>query len=246
MSGSEGRSVSRMRSFTLVTSESSPASSFAASLAPKTLQLVVECPRDWWNSQKLFLFIPIEDFLLFCHWFVERRAFPSESASGPPWMSVDVLISIVGDIARIQVDLLDSVVLRSLRGRRRAFRVSLFDGRFLARVLTRRFGAGKTDKNPKECNAVEFRSGKKLSEPVKKRFTAAEKGKKKESELPPADTPAAEKEREPIVGTNSPGPEQPAEAVRPIPEHVPARKYTHKVHYHVPEKATRKDREEMK
>ncbi|KAF3586435.1 hypothetical protein F2Q69_00029950 [Brassica cretica] len=33
-----GRSISRMRSFTLVTSESSPASSFAASLAPKTLQ----------------------------------------------------------------------------------------------------------------------------------------------------------------------------------------------------------------
>ncbi|KAF2612346.1 hypothetical protein F2Q70_00012303 [Brassica cretica] len=128
----------RMRSFTLVTSESSPASSFAASLAPKTLQLVVECPRDWWNSQKLFLFVPIEDFLLFCHWFVERRSFPSESASGPPWMSVDVLISIVGDIAKIQVDLLDSVVLRSLCGRRRAFRVSLFDGRFLVRVLTRR------------------------------------------------------------------------------------------------------------
>ncbi|KAF3494949.1 hypothetical protein DY000_02053421 [Brassica cretica] len=40
------------RSFTLVTSESSPTSSFAASLAPKTLQLVVECPRDWWNWQK--------------------------------------------------------------------------------------------------------------------------------------------------------------------------------------------------
>ncbi|KAF2595638.1 hypothetical protein F2Q68_00010431 [Brassica cretica] len=105
---------------------------------------------------------------------------------------------------------------------------------------------GKTDKNPKECNAVELRSGKKQSEPVKKRFTAAEKGKKKESELPPANTPAAKKEREPIVGTNSPGPEQPAEAVRPIPEPVPAREYTHKVHYHVPEKATRKDREEMK
>ncbi|KAF3529117.1 hypothetical protein DY000_02041747 [Brassica cretica] len=87
---------------------------------------------------QLFLFVPIEDFLLFCHWFVERRAFPSESASGPPWMSVDVLISIVGDIARIQVDVLDSVVLRSLHGRRRTFRVSLFDGRFLARVLTRR------------------------------------------------------------------------------------------------------------
>ncbi|KAF3537753.1 hypothetical protein F2Q69_00023538 [Brassica cretica] len=41
---------------------------------------------------------------------------------------------------------------------------------------------GKTDKNPKECNAVELRSGKQLSEPVKKRFTAAEKGKQKESE----------------------------------------------------------------
>ncbi|KAF2590334.1 hypothetical protein F2Q70_00039027 [Brassica cretica] len=53
-----GRSVSRMRSFTLVTSESSPASSLAASLAPKTLQLVVECPRDWWNSQKVFSSYP--------------------------------------------------------------------------------------------------------------------------------------------------------------------------------------------
>ncbi|KAF3595679.1 hypothetical protein DY000_02021458 [Brassica cretica] len=53
-------------------------------------------------------------------------------------MSVDVFISIVGDIARIQVDVLDSVVLQSLHGRRRTFRVSLFDGRFLARVLTRR------------------------------------------------------------------------------------------------------------
>ncbi|KAF2615456.1 hypothetical protein F2Q70_00011711 [Brassica cretica] len=35
-----------MRSLTLVTSESSPPSTFAASLAPKTLQLVVECPRN--------------------------------------------------------------------------------------------------------------------------------------------------------------------------------------------------------
>ncbi|KAF2560880.1 hypothetical protein F2Q70_00017770 [Brassica cretica] len=45
---------------------------------------------------------------------------------------------IVGDITRIQVDVLDSVVLGSLHGRRRTFRVSLFDGRFLPRVLTRR------------------------------------------------------------------------------------------------------------
>ncbi|XP_048599685.1 uncharacterized protein LOC106441611 [Brassica napus] len=88
--------------------------------------------------------------------------------------------------------------------------------------------------------------GKQLSEPVKKRFTTAEKGKQKESEQPPADTPAAEKEREPTVGTNSPGPEQPAEAVRPIPEPVPAREYTPKVPYPVPAKATRKDQEEMK
>ncbi|KAF2587318.1 hypothetical protein F2Q70_00036340 [Brassica cretica] len=90
------------------------------------------------RDSQLYLFVPIEDFLLFCHWFVERRAFPSESASGPPWMSVDVLIIIIGDIARIQVDLLDFVILRILRGRRRTFRVSLFDGRFHARVLTRR------------------------------------------------------------------------------------------------------------
>ncbi|WZZ42886.1 hypothetical protein YC2023_039145 [Brassica napus] len=70
-----------------------------------------------------FLFVPIENFLLFCHWFIEHRAFLSESASGPPWMSVD---------------LLDSVVLRNLRGRRRAFGVSIFDGRFLSRVSPRR------------------------------------------------------------------------------------------------------------
>ncbi|KAF3528377.1 hypothetical protein DY000_02038872 [Brassica cretica] len=47
-----------MRSFTLVISESSPASSFAASLAPKTLQLVGESPRDWWSSQKVFSSYP--------------------------------------------------------------------------------------------------------------------------------------------------------------------------------------------
>ncbi|KAF3601240.1 hypothetical protein F2Q69_00037478 [Brassica cretica] len=50
--------------------------------------------------------------------------------------------------------------------------------------VTRQQGTlpGKTVKNPKECNAVELRSGKQLSEPVKKRFTAAEKGKQKESD----------------------------------------------------------------
>ncbi|KAF3611099.1 hypothetical protein DY000_02046660 [Brassica cretica] len=121
-------------------------------------------------------------------------------------------------------------------------------GKALNQSVKRQRGTllGKTDKNPKECNAVELRSGKQLSEPVKKRFSAAEKGKLKVSEQPPTDTPAAEKEREPTVGTNSPGPEQPAEAVRPIPEPIPAREYNPKVTYPVPAKATRKDREEMK
>ncbi|KAG5397533.1 hypothetical protein IGI04_019347 [Brassica rapa subsp. trilocularis] len=105
---------------------------------------------------------------------------------------------------------------------------------------------GKTNKNPKECNAAKFRSGKQLSEQVNKRFTAAQKGKQKESEQPPADAPAAKKEMVPTVGTNLPGPEQPAEAVNPIPEPVHAREYTPKVPYPVPAKATRKDREEMK
>ena len=41
---------------------------------------------------------------------------------------------------------------------------------------------GKTDKNPKECNEVGLRSGKQLSDLVRKKFTAAEKGKQKESE----------------------------------------------------------------
>ncbi|KAF2544633.1 hypothetical protein F2Q68_00032726 [Brassica cretica] len=36
---------------------------------------------------------------------------------------------------------------------------------------------GKTDKNPKDCNAVELRSGKHLSDPVPKKLTAQEKGK---------------------------------------------------------------------
>ena len=91
-----------------------------------------------------------------------------------------------------------------------------------------------------------MRSGKQLSEPVKNRFTAAEKGKQKESEQLSADTPAVERNTEPEVGTSSPGPEQPAEAVRPIPEVVPPREYIPKVPYPVPAKATRKDREEMK
>ena len=44
---------------------------------------------------------------------------------------------------------------------------------------------GKTDKNPKDCNAVELRSGISLPEPVSKKLTAQEKGKHKEGEQPP-------------------------------------------------------------
>ncbi|XP_013594422.1 PREDICTED: uncharacterized protein LOC106302462 [Brassica oleracea var. oleracea] len=104
---------------------------------------------------------------------------------------------------------------------------------------------GKIDKNPKECNAVQLRSGKQLSEPERRRFTAVEKGKQKESEQLPADQ-ADERNTEPALETSSPGPEQPAEAVRPIPEVVPPREYIPKVPYPVPASATRKDKEEMK
>ncbi|KAF2563666.1 hypothetical protein F2Q70_00014708 [Brassica cretica] len=105
---------------------------------------------------------------------------------------------------------------------------------------------GNTDKNPKECNAVGLRNGKQLSDPVRKKFTAAEKGKQKESEQPPADALVAENEREPTVEANPPGTEQPAEVVRPSPEPVPAREYFPKVPYSVPARVTHKDREEMK
>ncbi|KAG5384422.1 hypothetical protein IGI04_035892 [Brassica rapa subsp. trilocularis] len=160
------RSESRMRSLTLITSESSPASSFAASLAPKTLQLVVELAegvfvipliaspcvargpaliridrivmRPLEIFPLLLLFVPIGDFLFFRHWFFERGAFPSGSASGPSWMSVDILVGVVGDIARIQVNVFGFVILRVLCRGRKIFRVPLFDGRFLARVLTGR------------------------------------------------------------------------------------------------------------
>ncbi|KAF3564155.1 hypothetical protein DY000_02012606 [Brassica cretica] len=42
----------------------------------------------------------------------------------------------------------------------------------------------KTYKNPKDCNAVELRSGRHLPDPVPKKLTAKEKGKQKEEEQP--------------------------------------------------------------
>ncbi|KAG5374510.1 hypothetical protein IGI04_042162, partial [Brassica rapa subsp. trilocularis] len=53
-----------------------------------------------------------------------------------------------------------------------------------------------------------------------------------------ADTLAVERNTEPAVETSSLGPEQPAEAFRPIPEVVPPREYIPKVPYPVPAKAT--------
>ncbi|WZZ14779.1 hypothetical protein YC2023_107868 [Brassica napus] len=87
---------------------------------------------------QLLLFVPIGDFLFFRHWFFERGAFPSRSASGPSWISVDILVGVIGDIARIQVNAFGFVVLRILCRGRRTFRVPLFDGRFFARVFDRK------------------------------------------------------------------------------------------------------------
>ncbi|KAF3572210.1 hypothetical protein F2Q69_00058878 [Brassica cretica] len=105
---------------------------------------------------------------------------------------------------------------------------------------------GKTDKNPKEWNAVGLRSGRQQSDPAQRKFTAAKKGKQKETEQPPSDAPTAENEEEQPVEVNRSETEQPAEVVRPSPEPVPAREYVPKVPYPVTAKATHKDREEMK
>ncbi|KAF3535188.1 hypothetical protein F2Q69_00020001 [Brassica cretica] len=99
---------------------------------------------------------------------------------------------------------------------------------------------GKTDKNPKECNAVGLRSGKKLSDLAPRKFTEAEKGKQKESEQPPSDAPTAENDQKQPVKDNPSETKQTAEAVRPSPDPVPARENVPKVPYPVPAKATRK------
>ncbi|WZZ03278.1 hypothetical protein YC2023_089199 [Brassica napus] len=53
-------------------------------------------------------------------------------------MYVDILVGVIGDIARIQVNVFGFVILRVLCRGRKISRVPLFDGRFLARVLTGR------------------------------------------------------------------------------------------------------------
>ncbi|KAF2585858.1 hypothetical protein F2Q70_00035766 [Brassica cretica] len=60
------------------------------------------------------------------------------------------------------------------------------------------------------------------------------------------DAPAADNDTEQSVEVDPSETEQPAEVVQPRTEPVPVCKYTPKVPYPVPAKATRKDREEMK
>ncbi|KAF2543041.1 hypothetical protein F2Q68_00029416 [Brassica cretica] len=111
-----------------------------------------------------------------------------------------------------------------------------------AEILKRQQGTlpGKTNKNPKDCNAVELRSGRHLSDPVPKKLTTQEKGKQKEGE-PPSLEDVHDDDHEPEQSTI-------AEPVAPTtPDwHVPARVYTPKVPYPVPTKKSRKDCEETK
>ncbi|XP_048611534.1 uncharacterized protein LOC125585867 [Brassica napus] len=99
---------------------------------------------------------------------------------------------------------------------------------------------GKTDKNPKECSAVELRSGRRLPDAATKKLTAAEKGKQKEGEQPRSEAaPLSDEE------TEQPAEIDPAPAATPV-KPVPTREYTPKVPYPVPTKKSQKDRDEMK
>ncbi|XP_022575826.1 uncharacterized protein LOC111215890 [Brassica napus] len=97
---------------------------------------------------------------------------------------------------------------------------------------------GKTYKNPKDCNAVELRSGRHLSDLVPKKLTAQEKGKQKEGEQPPLEDVHDDELEQPTVV------EPVALTMQDLP--VPTRVYTPKVPYPVPAKKSRKDCEEMK
>ncbi|XP_013629509.1 PREDICTED: uncharacterized protein LOC106335511 [Brassica oleracea var. oleracea] len=99
---------------------------------------------------------------------------------------------------------------------------------------------GKTDKNPKDCNAVELRSGRHLSDPVPKKLTAQEKGKQKEGEQPLLED-VHDDDHEPEHPTAA-EPVAPTMQEQPVPTHV----YILKVLYPVPAKKSRKHCEEMK
>ncbi|KAF2541984.1 hypothetical protein F2Q68_00029415 [Brassica cretica] len=111
-----------------------------------------------------------------------------------------------------------------------------------AEILKRQQGTlpGKTNKNPKDCNAVELRSGRHLSDHVPKKLTTQEKGKQKEGE-PPSLEDVHDDDHEPEQSTT-------AEPVAPTTpdQHVSARVYTLKVPYPVPTKKLHKDCEETK
>ncbi|XP_013669278.1 uncharacterized protein LOC106373684 [Brassica napus] len=113
---------------------------------------------------------------------------------------------------------------------------------------------GKTDNNPKDCNAVELRSGRHLSDPVPKKLTACwgqnranfgshtaqEKGKQREGE-PPSLEDVHDDDHEPEQPTTA-EPVAPTTQDQPVPTCV----YIPKVPYPVPAKKSRKDCEEMK
>ena len=99
---------------------------------------------------------------------------------------------------------------------------------------------GKTNKNPKDCNAVELRSGRHLPDPVSKKLTSKEKGKQKDGEQPPLEDVLDDEQdaeqptvTEPVARTTQD---------QPVPTHV----YTPKFPYPVPTKKSRKDCEELK
>ncbi|XP_013628010.1 PREDICTED: uncharacterized protein LOC106334250 [Brassica oleracea var. oleracea] len=109
-----------------------------------------------------------------------------------------------------------------------------------AETIKRQHGTlpGKTGKNPKDCNAVELRSGRQLPDPVPKKLTTKEKGKQKEGE-----------QSEDVLDDEQDA-EQPA-VIEPVAltmpnRPVPARVYSPKVPYPVPAKKSCKDCEEMK
>src|SRR5690606_10041516 len=73
--------------------------------------------------------------------------------------------------------------------------------------------SGKTNKNPKECNAVELRSGKQLPDLGTRRFTSAEKGKQIESDQLPEVVPTNKEAAEQLTETVPTAAVQPSEAV---------------------------------
>ncbi|KAF2534276.1 hypothetical protein F2Q70_00029962 [Brassica cretica] len=122
-----------MRSLTVVTSESSPTSSFTANLAPKTLKLVVECPRVRSPPVRPSRGFPPLPSLVY-----RTGSLPEPIGF---WFFLDVCQrppQYRWNVAGIQVDMLNFTDLCVLCKRGRTF-IILFLGRgCFARVLSRR------------------------------------------------------------------------------------------------------------